>query len=172
MPHNTLHDIQYQTVSQLMPIQLRDARAADAATIADFNADMAMETEGRRLDPNLINPGVAALIDDTRKGRYWVAESGGRIIGQIMVTYEWSDWRNGTMWWIQSVYVHADFRRQGVFSRLYQHVESLARAASDVCGLRLYVEDDNTRAQQTYLKLGMSRPGYQVMEIDFRKQQL
>jgi ribosomal protein S18 acetylase RimI-like enzyme len=90
------------------------------------------------------------------------------VIGQIMVTYEWSDWRNGTMWWIQSVYVHPDHRRQGVFSALYHHVESLARARDNVCGLRLYVEEQNERAQATYLALGMNKPGYLVMQTVFR----
>lgn len=125
---------------------------------------MAKETEGKTLDANLIGPGVAALLADTTKGRYWVAEVGEEIIGQLMVTYEWSDWRNGNIWWIQSVYVHPDWRRGGVFSTLYQHVESLAVAEPHVIGLRLYVEESNKRAQQTYEALGMVHPSYLVME--------
>lgn len=152
-----------------MGLLVRDALSDDAKTIADFNSRMAVETEGRPLDPALIDPGVASVLADSDKGRYWVAELDGIVVGQIMVTYEWSDWRNGQLWWIQSVYVHRDYRRKGVFSALYRHVESLARQDPEVCGMRLYVEMCNKRAQQTYLKLGMALPGYQVMEADFRK---
>ena len=150
-----------------MNLEIRDALPADADTIADFNSRMAEETEGRPLDPRLIGPGVAALLADDAKGRYWVAADGGQIVGQIMVTYEWSDWRNGLLWWIQSVYIHPDYRRKGVFSALYRHVESLARAADGVRGLRLYVENDNERAQNTYRALGMTDPRYRVMEAIF-----
>ncbi len=152
-----------------MDCRIRDARPDDADTIAAYNAAMAAETEERALDPAVVGAGVAALLADPARGRYWVAEADGRIVGQLMVTWEWSDWRNGTMWWIQSVYVLPEYRRQGVFSALYRHVESRARATPDACGIRLYVEDGNERAQQTYLALGMLRPGYQVMETDFRK---
>lgn len=151
-------------------MQIRDAQPGDARTIADFNIKMAMETEGRPLDPGYINPGVAAVLADAGKGRYWVAEIDGEIVGQLMVTYEWSDWRNGVFWWIQSVYVREDSRRMGVFSALHRHVEAMARTTPGVCGLRLYVERGNRRAQHTYLALGMTSPGYQVMEIDFRKE--
>lgn len=150
-----------------MLFTLREATPDDATTIAGFNLAMAEETEGKTLKPELIGPGVDALLHDERKGRYWVAESDGRVVGQIMVTYEWSDWRNATIWWIQSVYVHPDHRRQGVFSALYRHVEDIARRADGVCGLRLYVERDNTRAQDTYTALGMSKDNYLVMESMF-----
>ena len=152
-----------------MPITIRDATLADAATIADNNSSMAMETEGRALAPDVIGPGVAALLGDPEMGRYWVAESAGQVVGQLMVTYEWSDWRNGMLWWIQSVYIAPDFRRQGVFSALSHHVESLAATEPDVCGLRLYVEDNNHRAQQAYEALGMVKPSYVVMESMFDK---
>jgi GNAT superfamily N-acetyltransferase len=155
----------------MMDIVVREAVPDDGPVIAEFNSRMAVETEDRALDPDLIGPGVAALLDDSTKGRYWLAEHDGVAIGQIMVTYEWSDWRNGMLWWIQSVYIAKEKRRQGVFSTLYRHVESMARASDNVCGLRLYVENKNTRAQETYLALGMIRPGYQVMEIDFSKKQ-
>ena len=147
-----------------LKIQIRDASPADGAVVAQFNSRMAEETEGRTLDPDLIGPGVAALLADASKGRYWVAECDGEVIGQLMVTYEWSDWRNGNLWWIQSVYVHPDYRRNGVFSALYRHVESLARAEPGVCGLRLYVDRNNKRAQQVYDQLGMVEPGYLIME--------
>jgi len=150
---------------------IRDARPADAATIVEFNVKMAMETEGRPLALELINPGVHAVLEDAGKGRYWVAEMDGEVVGQLMVTYEWSDWRNGVFWWIQSVFIREDCRRKGIFSALHRHVEMLARSAGDVCGIRLYVERENRRAQKTYEVLGMSSPGYQVMEIDFRKGQ-
>ena len=152
-----------------MEISIRDAKAADAATIADYNSRMAEETEGRALDPRLIGAGVSALLCDKTKGRYWVAESGDDIVGQLMVTYEWSDWRNAMIWWIQSVYVPSEYRRKGVFSALYRHVESLAKAEASVCGLRLYVENDNYRAQQTYEALGMVKPSYLVMEAMLNK---
>lgn len=151
-------------------IRIRDATPADRETVAAYNSALARETEGRALDPDLIDRGVAALLQDPAKGQYWVAEAAGRVVGQIMITREWSDWRNGTMWWIQSVYVHPDFRRQGVFAALYRHVESRARADDGVCGLRLYVEKGNQRALETYLALGMADPGYQVMEVDFREE--
>jgi len=147
-----------------MIFAIRDATLADGATIADYNSRMAEETEGHVLDQDTIGKGVAALLADVKKGRYWVAESGGRIIGQLMVTYEWSDWRNGVLWWIQSVYVHPEFRRERVFSALYRHVESLALAEPGVSGLRLYVEQDNKRAQRTYEALGMVKTSYIVME--------
>ena len=147
-----------------MKISIRDATTADAATIADYNSRMAEETEGRALDPHLIGAGVSALLGDKNKGRYWVAVSGDDIVGQLMVTYEWSDWRNAMIWWIQSVYVPSKYRRKGVFSALYRHVETLAKAEAGVCGLRLYVEENNQRAQQTYKALGMIKPSYLVME--------
>ena len=148
---------------------IRDATANDAATIARFNAAMAQETEHRTLDLAVLESGVSALLTDRSKGRYWVAEVEGEIAGQIMVTYEWSDWRNGMIWWIQSVFIPEPFRRQGVFTALYRHVEQLARETQECCGMRLYVEQQNTRAQRTYEALGMVKPGYDVMEIDFRE---
>jgi len=151
-----------------MTLHVRDASPDDAQTMSDFNSRMASETEDRLLDPELIDSGVAAILANSSKGRYWVAEADGNVVGQIMVSYEWSDWRNATLWWNGSVYVHEKYRRKGVFSTLYRHVESLARQDQEVCGLRLYVEQDNKRAQETYLKLGMVKPGYLVMEVDFR----
>ena len=152
-----------------MNLHVREASPDDAKTIADFNSRMALETEGRPLDPAVIGPGVQSALADAGKGRYCVAEVDVEVVGHIMVTYEWSDWRNGDLWWIGSVYVHEDYRRIGVFSDLYRHVESLARQDEGVCGLRLYVEQDNKRAHETYRKLGMVLPGYQVMEVDFEK---
>jgi ribosomal protein S18 acetylase RimI-like enzyme len=144
--------------------EIREAQASDGSTIAAYNSRMAEETEGRTLSPDIVGPGVQALLDDPAYGRYWIAEASGETIGQLMVTYEWSDWRNGMIWWIQSVYVHPDWRRKGVFSALYRHVESLAAAEPGVIGLRLYVEENNKRAQRTYEALGMTKPSYLVME--------
>jgi len=143
---------------------IREAEPTDQPVIADFNSRLAEETEGKQLEPNLIGPGVEELLADSTKGRYWLAIIDGKIAGQIMVTYEWSDWRNGMLWWIQSVYIPAEFRRKGVFSALYQHVESLVKEDQNACGLRLYVENGNKRAQDTYRNLGMVEPGYIVME--------
>ena len=149
--------------------RIRDSRPGDAAVIAAFNSAMAEETEGRTLDPGVIGPGVEALLRDESKGRYWVAESAGRVIGQLMVTYEWSDWRNGMIWWIQSVYVAPEWRRKGVFSALFHHVKSLVEVTPEVIGLRLYVEDNNAHAQDTYAALGMAKPNYIVMETMLKK---
>lgn len=146
---------------------IRNATPGDAGTIADFNSRLAFETEGTYLAPELVGPGVEAMLADPSKGQYWVAEADGRVIGQIMVTYEWSDWRNGMIWWIQSVYVHGEYRRSGVFSALYRHVESLARKDPGVCGIRLYVERENSRARQTYASLGMARTDYRIMQTLF-----
>lgn len=124
---------------------------------------------GHGLNSSLIDAAVGALLADASKGRHWVAEQAGKIIGQIMVTCEWSDWRHGTMWWIQSVYVDSDHRRQGVFSMQYQHVESVARLDKTGRSLRLYVEKENRNAQATYAALSTSHAGYEVMQTDFSK---
>jgi GNAT superfamily N-acetyltransferase len=118
-----------------MTIEIRAAELADGDLIASFNSHMALETEGKALSADSIGPGVMAILTDRTKGRYWMAEANGVTISQLMVTYEWSDWRNGTIWWIQSVYVHPDWRRKGVFSALYRHVESLVAAEPSVIGL-------------------------------------
>ena len=148
-----------------MTIEIRDATVDDAAVIADYNNRLCEETEGRSLNPNRIGPGVVAMLGDRTLGRYWVAEADGRVVGQIAITYEWSDWRNGMMWYLQSVYVHPDYRRQGVYSALHGHVESLARSDPQVVGIRLYVEMDNDRAQRTYTNKGMTKTGYEMMQI-------
>jgi ribosomal protein S18 acetylase RimI-like enzyme len=128
---------------------------------------LALETEDFALEPGIVTAGVLAVVQNPSRGRYWVAEIDGHIVGQIQITFEWSDWRNGMLWWIQSVYVHPDFRRRGVYSALYRHVESLASRQPDVCGIRLYVERENITAQQTYGALGMSMTDYRVMERIF-----
>ena len=147
-----------------MTIVIRDAAPADGAVIAEFNSRLSEETEGKSLDPALIGPGVAAMLADPLKGRYWVAEAEGEIVGQIMVTYEWSDWRNGNWWWLQSVYVREDHREKGIFGALFRYVEALARDDDSVVGIRLYVEKDNGRAQSIYDRLGFRETGYQMQQ--------
>jgi len=126
---------------------------------------MALETEALVLDADIVRSGVEALLLDSRKGLYFVAETGGgTIIGQVMVTYEWSDWRNGNFWWLQSVYVEPSHRGLGVFRALYHHVASQAARDQEVCGLRLYMHHANGRARQCYEKLGMRATSYEVLE--------
>ena len=152
-----------------MTINVRDAIAQDVAEIAAFNCAMALETENKVLDPAIVGPGVTRLVADAGLGRYFVAvDDTGARLGTLAITTEWSDWRNGLFWWIQSVYVLPQARRSGVFSALYSHIESLARGEPDVCGIRLYVERDNERAQRTYTRLGMHETEYRLYEVDFR----
>ncbi len=146
-----------------MDILLRNAETTDWAAIAEFNRALATETEDKALDWDTICSGVRRVLEDELKGRYFVAETGGRIVGMTMITYEWSDWRDGWIWWIQSVYVHPDFRGQGVFGRLYRHVMATA-SDTGVGTVRLYVLGSNTRARAVYEKLGMKETGYAVLE--------
>ncbi len=146
-------------------LSIRPAQFPDAPSLARWNVAMAHETEDRSLDVGVVMAGVRAVLEDPAKGFYLVAELAGNPVGGLMVTYEWSDWRNGAFWWIQSVYVEPGARRAGVFRRLFERVRSLAQAQGAV-GLRLYVEVDNARAQQTYASLGMSRCAYHMFELD------
>lgn len=148
--------------------EIRPAQFADWPVIADFNTRLAEETEGKRLEPGTIAQGVRTLLSQPQHGRYFLACIEERVVGQIMHTREWSDWRNGEIWWLQSVYVLSEFRQRGVFRALFAHLQSLAQASPDVVGLRLYVEEHNTRAQEAYLTLGLKRAGYTVMEHIFR----
>lgn len=148
-------------------IKIRPARPADVAVIADFNRRMARETEGRRLDPLRVARGVRTLLRNPAKGTYYLAETAGIVVGQLLITYEWSDWRNGNFWWIQSVYVRADYRGRGIFRALFERIRRLAERRRDVCGLRLYVDARNGGARKTYARLGMQKTGYEVFELDF-----
>jgi GNAT superfamily N-acetyltransferase len=145
-------------------MKLRKAVLEDAGIIADFNLKLARETEGLTLDLGTVSAGVTALLRDPAKGIYYVAEEDSRVVGQLCLTYEWSDWRNGNFWWIQSVYVRAEFRGRGIFPALFGHIERLAGAREDVCGLRLYMERDNERARRVYRKIGLEETHYQVFE--------
>jgi len=146
---------------------LRAATAADAPVITEFNALLALETESRSLDLTRLRAGVDALFADPSKGTYWLAEHEGKVVGQLMITTEWSDWRNGFFWWIQSVYVHRDCRGRGVFRALHEFVRREALARPDVCGVRLYAARDNQRARETYLRLGFLHTEYEIFEEDF-----
>jgi GNAT superfamily N-acetyltransferase len=152
------------------PVRVRAATLADAPLLVDFNMRLAASTEDVQLDRDRLTAGVQNLLADPTRGRYYVAEAqGGAVVGQTMLTFEWSDWRNGWFWWIQSVFVRPDHRGQGVFGALYRHIEAEARAQADprVAGLRLYVADSNESARAVYLKLGMAASHYRVLEVDF-----
>lgn len=148
-------------------LTIRNAITADISTIAEFNVAMALESEGLRLDPAIVRRGVERAVAHPEQGRYFLAVLDDRVVGQLLVTTEWSDWRAGTFWWVQSVYVHPDFRGRGVFRRLYQHVESLARQDPGVCGIRLYVDRDNRRATTAYERLGLTQTHYLVYESNW-----
>ena len=145
-------------------MQIRVATPTDAGVLVEFNAAMALETEGKELLPEVIGAGVRSLLQRESSGFYLVAEDGGRVVGSLLVTKEWSDWRNGDFWWIQSVYVRPEFRRRGVYKRLYRHIQEMAAKDPGVCGFRLYVERENSRAQTTYRALGMKETRYLVFE--------
>lgn len=147
-----------------MPLVIRQAGLADEEVVIDFNCRLAEESESKQLDRATVQLGVRAILGNSRYGRYFVACIDGRVVGQMMHTFEWSDWRNGEIWWLQSVYVHPDFRRQGVFRQLIQHLQAEAAASPGVAGLRLYVEEHNQSAQITYEQLGLKPAGYVVME--------
>lgn len=151
----------------VIDLTIRNADPADADVIADFNARLAEESEGKKLAHDRLRHGVAAALGDPARARYFLACRGTAVVGQLMITTEWSDWRNGWFWWIQSVYVVPEERRRGVFRALYEHVEQLARGDGGIVGLRLYVEQENRRAQEVYRRLGMKPPGYFVLERSF-----
>ena len=150
-------------------IVVRLARAEDVALMVRWAQAMAQETEDKRLDTMTVTHGIEAGIADPARAQYYLAERAGEPAGTLMITPEWSDWRNGWWWWIQSVYVAPAQRRKGVYRALYSHVLALARAEPDVRGLRLYVEKENTSAQHTYEFLGMVDAGYRMYEAETRK---
>jgi ribosomal protein S18 acetylase RimI-like enzyme len=147
-------------------LSIRLAGPSDADILAEYNVRMARETESIDLDPATVSRGVRAALVDANKAIYFVAETGARVIGQLMITHEWSDWRDGDIWWIQSVYVHPEYRKVGAFKALYRHAEQAARDAGAV-GIRLYVDAHNEAAQHVYARLGMHVSNYKVMEVIF-----
>lgn len=152
-----------------LPVTLRAATESDIPFLVECNASLALETENKVLDREVLTRGTRAVFAEPRRGFYRVAERDGVALGSLLVTYEWSDWRNGDWWWIQSVYVIAAARRSGVFSALYAELERQARATGGVVGLRLYVEDDNASAKATYASLGMDDAGYRLLEAEFAR---
>ena len=158
-------------MSHREPFVVRRARPEDLDRLVTFNAAMALETEGRTLDPQVLRRGILAVLESPGRGFYLVTESpegaDQAVIGQLMITYEWSDWRNAAFWWIQSVYVDPPWRRRGVYRRMHEEVLEQARARDDVCGVRLYVEAGNTTAQTVYKRVGLSHSSYWVFEEDF-----
>jgi ribosomal protein S18 acetylase RimI-like enzyme len=157
----------------LLPQQIfvRHAGYADVDTLLEFSAAMAQETEGRRLDRQRLREGTLAVLDAPERGFFIVAEildrEHHRLVGQLMVTFEWSDWRNGLFWWVQSVYVDPAWRRQGVYRTMYDTLSAKAKADPQVCGIRLYVEQSNHAAQAVYQRVGLAPSGYRVFEQDF-----
>lgn len=146
-------------------MEIRTATKADAGAMVGFNQAMAMETEGKQLRDDVLSKGVAAVFDDPQKGFYVVAaDDDGRIVGGLLVTFEWSDWRNGWFWWIQSVYILPEFRGRSLYSKLYEFVKKRATDDANVCGFRLYVEKENEHAQAVYKKLGMEETYYLMFE--------
>ena len=148
-------------------IQVRHASLMHLDTIIDFNAAMAKETEGKELDIKLLRRGVEAALTRSDLGFYLVAEHTGRPAGQLLITYEWSDWRNAFFWWIQSVYVSPEYRRMGVYKALHVYAAVEARRQGNVCGLRLYVDKDNRIAKGAYASLRMRQTHYDMYEIEF-----
>jgi GNAT superfamily N-acetyltransferase len=145
-------------------IIIRKALAADIESLVAFNQAMAFETEGKRLDTETLTKGVSAVFADEKKGFYVVAESEDGIIGGLMVTFEWSDWRDAWFWWIQSVYILPAGRGRKIYSRLYDFVKAQAAGQGDVCGFRLYVEKENFHAQAVYDQVGMESSHYLMYE--------
>ena len=147
-----------------MSANIREATIDDAPSIARFQVAMAMETENKQLEPAIVEAAVRAVFEDASRGFYLVGEVDGNVVGSLLVTYEWSDWRNCNMWYIQSLFVEANHRGQGVFKNLYQQVIERAKS-NDVMFVRLYVEVENERAQRVYESLGMKRMPYYMYDV-------
>jgi len=147
-----------------MNLLIRIAREEDLATIVDFQLAMALETENLQLDKATVEKGVAAAFHDSAKGQYFVTEIDGEIAASLMTTFEWSDWRNGMVYWIQSVFVKEEFRRLGIYRKMYAHIQDLVKKDENVRGIRLYVDKTNVRAQKTYENTGMNGEHYQLFE--------
>lgn len=147
-------------------MNIRKALNKDIDVIARYNYNLAYETENKILDMNILTRGVEAIIKDENKGIYHVCEINGEVVGQIMYTFEWSDWRNGTFLWIQSAYVNKEFRGMGVFKALYKFIRDIADNDNNICVIRLYVEKENTIAKKTYKNIGMKECNYYIYEYD------
>ncbi len=148
-------------------ITIRPAVESDIGIIVDFNIVLCRETEARELDRSIVMEGVRRFVSESNRGRYFVAEIDGEVVGQTAHTFEWSDWRNGEIWWIQSVYVHPLHRGRGVFRELLNHIRQLGENDTDCCGIRLYMERENHSARESYSRLGFKETGYEVFESLF-----
>lgn len=144
--------------------KIRKAYNTEIDTLVSFQLAMAKETEELELDSIKLKNGMQAVFDDPTKGCYFVAEKDGEIAGSLLITYEWSDWRNAQVWWIQSVYVRKNFRKQGIYKSLYHHIVNIVNNDDSIAGIRLYVDTTNKTAQKTYEKLGMDGGHYQMFE--------
>ncbi|EKQ57299.1 MULTISPECIES: GNAT family N-acetyltransferase [unclassified Clostridium] len=147
-------------------VEIRKAEINDLETIVKFNYNLAKETEDKELDLEILSKGVSAVINDQAKGQYYVYVIDNKVVGQIMYTYEWSDWRNGMFLWVESVYVDANFRRKGIYKKLYNHVKNVCDNDEGIAGIRLYVEKENLNAQATYSSLGMHECNYHIYEYE------
>ncbi len=147
-----------------MNIKIRPGLLFDISTIVHFQLNMAFETENLKLDPATVNQGVCAVIDDPSKGKYWVAEANGEVVGCLLTVPEWSDWRNGTVLWVHSVYVVPSYRKKGIFKSLYLHIREMVLTTNELRGIRLYVDKSNVNAQAVYKSLNMSGDHYHLFE--------
>ena len=145
-------------------LNLRIANLKDASVIAKFNSAMALETENKTLNPEILLQGVKSVLKNPELGFYIVAKLNNKVMGCLMITTEWSDWRNGIFWWIQSVYIHQEYRRCGIYSKMYEHIKIMAKKNSQVCGFRLYVDQENEIAQKGYVSLGMKKTNYLLFQ--------
>ena len=141
-------------------MKIRIANLKDANAIAEFNGAMALETENKILDPEVLSQGVTSVLKKPELGFYIVAELNNKVVGCLMITTEWSDWRNGVFWWIQSVYIHPEHRRCGIYSKMYEYIKTMVSENSQICGFRLYVDQKNEIAQKGYVSLGMKKTKY------------
>ena len=145
-------------------MNIRLAQRDDIQALVGFNQAMALETEAKKLEASVLTPGVEAVFEDANKGFYVVAEEDGSVVGGLLITYEWSDWRNNWFWWIQSVYILPEFRGKSIYRAMYAFVKQLAEKRGGVCGFRLYVEKENVHAQKVYEQLGMHESHYLAYE--------
>ena len=148
------------------PIKIRKAKIEDLETIVKFNYNLAKETEDKELDLEILTKGVRAILNDSAKGQYYVYVIDNKVVGQIMHTYEWSDWRNGMLLWVQSVYVDSEYRRKGIYKELYNYVKNICDKDDGIAGIRLYVEKENFNAKATYKSLGMQECNYHMYEYE------
>lgn len=151
---------------------IRKAKLEDLETIVKFNYNLAKQTEDKELNLEILNRGIEAILIDSSKGQYYVCEIDNKVVGQIMYTYEWSDWRNGTFLWVQSVYVDVEYRRKGIFKELYNHVKQICDNDEGAVGIRLYVEKENFNAKATYKSLGMCECNYHMYEYEASRDEI